>query len=414
MKLVEISPLDIEYNLVNLSQVTFEVTDACNLRCKYCGFGELYYGHDERNAVFMDFTMVKTVLDYLCDFWNKHNTTSGTPRTTISFYGGEPLLNMPLIKRTVDYIESISINRKFQFSMTTNGMLLDKCMDYLVDKKFSLLISLDGDREAHSYRITPTGDNSFDTLYSNITLLKKRHPHFFEQNVAFNAVLNDRSNIEKVFRYIKDTFGKIPTISRLNNSDINPDKREAYKKISSSIPDRPDLFRDAAFMEDFFLQAPGMREVLLYLYRFSGNTFEDYIDLFTDSDALSYLPTGVCSPFAKKMFVTVNGKIIQCERINHSFALGYVSGDTMNLDLNEAASKANYYISKVFKQCSGCAVKKSCYQCVYYIEGIESERPVCQGYMNNNTFEHYKKCIYAVLSKDSKLYKKLMTEVLYN
>jgi len=30
------------YQLANLKQVVFEVTDACNLKCKYCGYGEFY------------------------------------------------------------------------------------------------------------------------------------------------------------------------------------------------------------------------------------------------------------------------------------------------------------------------------------------------------------------------------------
>ena len=37
-------------NIRNLSQVTFEVTDACNLQCKYCGYGELYDGYDTRKS----------------------------------------------------------------------------------------------------------------------------------------------------------------------------------------------------------------------------------------------------------------------------------------------------------------------------------------------------------------------------
>lgn len=38
----------IERNLVNLPQLTFEVTDACNLNCKYCGYGDFYEGYDTR------------------------------------------------------------------------------------------------------------------------------------------------------------------------------------------------------------------------------------------------------------------------------------------------------------------------------------------------------------------------------
>ena len=38
----ELQENDILHQLVNLEQLTFEVTDSCNLKCKYCGYGELY------------------------------------------------------------------------------------------------------------------------------------------------------------------------------------------------------------------------------------------------------------------------------------------------------------------------------------------------------------------------------------
>lgn len=41
-------------SLVNLRQLTFEVTDACNLQCKYCGYGDLYFGYDKRETKFLD------------------------------------------------------------------------------------------------------------------------------------------------------------------------------------------------------------------------------------------------------------------------------------------------------------------------------------------------------------------------
>lgn len=47
----KITEKDIEYNLVNLPQLVFEVTDACNLRCKYCAYSELYEGYDKRENI---------------------------------------------------------------------------------------------------------------------------------------------------------------------------------------------------------------------------------------------------------------------------------------------------------------------------------------------------------------------------
>lgn len=43
-----ISQEDIEYNLMNLKQLVFEVTDACNLHCKYCGYADLYEEYYQR------------------------------------------------------------------------------------------------------------------------------------------------------------------------------------------------------------------------------------------------------------------------------------------------------------------------------------------------------------------------------
>jgi sulfatase maturation enzyme AslB (radical SAM superfamily) len=38
----------ISHALANLPQLVFEVTDACNLKCKYCGYGEFYGNYDSR------------------------------------------------------------------------------------------------------------------------------------------------------------------------------------------------------------------------------------------------------------------------------------------------------------------------------------------------------------------------------
>ena len=52
-----LTPAQIYYSLANLRQITFEVTDACNLKCKYCGYGEFYDDYDRRSNKMMPFTM---------------------------------------------------------------------------------------------------------------------------------------------------------------------------------------------------------------------------------------------------------------------------------------------------------------------------------------------------------------------
>ncbi len=45
-----ISKQEIIFNINNLPQLVFEVTDACNFRCKYCGYADIYEGYDKREA----------------------------------------------------------------------------------------------------------------------------------------------------------------------------------------------------------------------------------------------------------------------------------------------------------------------------------------------------------------------------
>ena len=97
-----LSPYTIKSALANLPQLVFEVTDACNLRCKYCGYGEFYDDYDNRLDKMLPIEKAYRIIDYLADFWNSNMNVSAQNNVFISFYGGEPLLNMPFIKAVVN------------------------------------------------------------------------------------------------------------------------------------------------------------------------------------------------------------------------------------------------------------------------------------------------------------------------
>ena len=413
MKMREITSKDVVRELVDLRQLTFEVTDACNLRCKYCGYGDLYLGYDKRESQYLHFDKVKSLLDYFACLWRDNTSNQRIPETYISFYGGEPLMNMKLIRQTVDYVGKMDVHRKFLFSMTTNAMLLDKYSDYLVEKDFSLLVSLDGDCQAHSYRVTHDGKNSFDRVFDNIKKMQIEHPDYFNNKVNFNAVLHNRSSVEGVNSFLKSEFGKLPTISELNNSGIRLDKVEEFEKTYRNKQES--LLSSEHYhelVEEMFMKDAKTNDLLIYLHRYSGNVFNNYKKLLVKEENLSYVPTGTCIPFAKRMFVTVNGKILQCERIDHDFALGAVDEEGVFLDVEKIAHTFNGYLAKIKKQCAVCFRNKNCIQCLYYIEGIHSNSPVCKGFMNEKAFENYTSYCLEELKKRPHLYKKLMTEVI--
>lgn len=93
---------------------------------------------------------------------------------------------MPFVQQVIAYIESLPESGiLFRYGMTTNAMLLDRHMDFLVAKDFQLLISLDGDDQGQSYRVDLAGKNSFQRVYSNIQFLRERHPVLFRYECEF-------------------------------------------------------------------------------------------------------------------------------------------------------------------------------------------------------------------------------------
>jgi len=225
------TPQNIRYHLQNLHHLVFEVTDKCNLNCKYCGYSEFYRGYDSRTGKNLSFTRAKLIIDYLLDLWKGDYSDGTNHEFNIGFYGGEPLINVQFIKQVIDYVESSELEktgRICSYSMTTNGMLLDQYMDFLVEKDFRLMISLDGDEYAQSYRIDHSGKKSFDCVFSNTKLLQEKYPEFFKSKVNFNSVLHNRNEVESIYQFIRTRFDKIPRIAQLSQVGICEEMKDEF------------------------------------------------------------------------------------------------------------------------------------------------------------------------------------------
>ncbi|MBR4922939.1 MAG: radical SAM protein [Bacteroidaceae bacterium] len=94
-----ITPEKVKSLIANLSHLVFEVTDACNLRCKYCAYGEFYDDYDERNNRYLPIEKAIKLINYLYSQWTSYRNTASKNNILISFYGGEPLLNFRFIKK---------------------------------------------------------------------------------------------------------------------------------------------------------------------------------------------------------------------------------------------------------------------------------------------------------------------------
>lgn len=349
----------IDYNIRFLRHVVLEVTERCNLRCKYCALSELYSIQQDRRSRDLPFAYVTNLLDFLFTFWEDDILKEIPTSTTISFYGGEPLLNFPLIEQVVHYIEKKNdgVNRDFSYSMTTNAILLPKYIDFFVRHNFNILISLDGDEYSDSYRIDAKGDPSFNCVYNNSKKIKDIYPDYFANNVSFNSVLTNRNSYEGIVSFFQKEFGKTPIISPLNTSNVNPLARSQFELIQNKLrPNNTTLP---------FEISPAFQAFKREFETKTGNYYYDFNELIYKRFRAESIYTGTCIPFSKKLFLTVGGKVLQCERISHKYSLGFINEHEVHIDFNEVASQHNKEITKYGQSCQECKIKYICPQCVY-------------------------------------------------
>ena len=398
------------YNLQHLNQVVFEVTDNCNLSCKYCSYSSMYEGYDKRSHKRMPFKIAKTAIDYIMRI--RPSSPDTNYPLTISFYGGEPLLNFKLISKVVEYAGNKYSNKKINYGMTTNAILLHKHIDYLKSNNFQITVSLDGDEKGQGYRVDHNGINSFKKVFSNLLLLKSRYPECFESSVNFNSVMHNLNSAESTYKFIKQNFNKKPILAELNPTGIKKEKMEEFKNMYQNISQSILNSNNYESIEtDMFIKSPRVLDLLYYVINFSHNIYSDYNDLIFNVSFNSKRETGTCSPFSRKMFITVNGKILPCERIGHQFALGHITGKNILINEEVIANNQNHLINKIRKQCIKCSLEKICPQCIYKIPNITEENPVCDRFSNKQEFEKLIEATADFLSKHPFYYERILKEV---
>ena len=161
--------------------VTFQVTDACNLACKYCY--QINKGHRK-----MSFEVAKKFIDLILSGekgFKEYIDPDKDGGIVLDFIGGEPLLEIDLISKICDYFEEQLIEKqhpwatRHRFSICSNGVLyFDKKVQAFLQKyrnRVSFNITIDGNKELHdSCRVFPDGSPSYDLAFSGVQDWVKR------------------------------------------------------------------------------------------------------------------------------------------------------------------------------------------------------------------------------------------------
>lgn len=380
---------DFQKGVSDCEQITLEVTDRCNLACEYCGYRDMYDNYELRDNNKMTFVTAKAVIDYFFDLWNSNLSSSVNIIKHINFYGGEPLLNVPLIKQVLEYIKTKKKKDfSIEYTITTNGVLLEKHIDFIINNGIYVNVSLDGDKEANSYRVFHNNKESFSIIYNTLKKIQKIAPEYFESHINFQTVLHSRNSVKGITDFFRKEFSKTVEINELNDIGIAPEKMEEflskYKNLSEDLKNTPNKeeIENAAY-----LKIGTVRDLGDFQKQYLSSFFMDYNDLFF-LKSKRYI-TGTCKPFEKKVFVSAKGLLMPCETIGHENPHGRVDGESAKIDLNNLYSRYKEMYKRIYNTCNNCWDAQMCMRCIfssYKVENNYVQSTKCEHFQNKNDF----------------------------
>jgi uncharacterized protein len=198
-----------------LRMLLLEITERCNLRCSYCIYDPHYPAKRDHGLRDMGLGVAKKAIEHLS------RSSSSNKEVGITFYGGEPLLCLPLIKSCVAFAKTLMKDKTITFSITTNGTLITpEIARYLHKEEFSILVSIDGPKDIHDeYRKDTKGRGSFDRA---IVGLKNLFDEYGKENkkLGLSMVFSPPYTTNRVSRVAElwDQYKWIPSNIRVVTS----------------------------------------------------------------------------------------------------------------------------------------------------------------------------------------------------
>ena len=332
--------IDFKKRKTVVKALCLHISHDCNLACRYCFAQEGEYHQSKREL--MSYEVGKRALDYLVEnSGSRHNLE-------VDFFGGEPLMNFEVVKELVKYGRSIEdkYDKKFRFTLTTNGVLLnDEILDFANKEMSNLVLSIDGRKEVHD-RMRPFrgGQGSYNAIVG-----KFKHA----------ADSRDQMNY-----YVRGTFTR-------NNLDFSEDVKHLADLGFEQISVEPVV---AENREDYAIREEDIPMILdqydklakdLIERRKKGkpvNFFHFMIDL-TGGPCVAKRLSG-CGSGTEYLSVTPTGDLYPCHQFvgKDEFKLGDVFKGITNTEVRDKFKLCNVYAKDKCRDCfarfycsGGCA-----------------------------------------------------------
>lgn len=376
-----LNPLDKykeDYLNGNLKGMVLQLTQNCNLKCRYCIFAgdtNLSRKHNSKN---MSWEIAKKSID----FFVEHSTFSN--EVDIGFYGGEPLLVFNLLKKCVSYANEALYDKIIHYKITSNGTVMSPdILNFIKENNIELTISIDGPSDIHNAnrRYAFDGSGSFDTIMKNLKYMKECELEYYTKKVQFNSVVANPKNWEQIldFFHLNELFLHNPV--NLNNVSDNYLK-ESYQD------DHTKKINSEKFKFEILMSAILKKESSYF-----GALSDDAMrlkKLFSPMEPLlaQMHHLGPCMPGYRRLFIDINGNFRVCEKASEK-SPHMVIGDIVN-GFNFGAISKLLNIGKLTEsECLNCPLIRSCKICAVSIDSvdklsIEKKKRICK--FNKNKF----------------------------
>lgn len=348
----------LKYNLdENVEQINIQMTQQCNFRCTYCTYMEQDI---TQNRIHNNVKMTKKLAFDIVDFFVNHSKNQR--KVCIGFYGGEPMLEFNLIKEIVEYAKYSFDGKDLSFTISTNGSLFNnENLDFFSNNNFSILVSLDGPEKIHneSRKFAKNGAGSYGVVEKNLMKIKNNYSELYKK-IIFNAVIDSRNDIEKIYNYFENEL--------FINNTVQFNEIDEIFFVEKTIPSNKYLINKnkeqfKAYLNYFNIINNQQKSKVEQknVFKSIDKIIKRMEDKAPIGDEMSH--SGPCIPGQKRLFINVFGDFYPCERVNEGSEAVTIGNIKSGFDY-EKADKILNICKLTEEECKNCWAIFHCLICV--------------------------------------------------